>query len=114
MVHSKRTQSTSTKLPLLNHLLLPPVLSNASKSLMCVPMANSDYDSSIQPRSLTTSLEPYKSGLRVTNGNWKLFEDRKGKPGWIATEPESTIEFDLSFSSPPSMTLMYLQGYEKV
>ena len=41
-------------------------------------------------------------GFRVLEGNWSLYEDRPGKPGFITTGPvNSTIDFDVSFGAVP-------------
>ena len=50
---------------------------------------------------------------RVASGNWSLYEDRPGKPGWISTGPNgSTLEFDVSFSSSPRLAVVFDQSYE--
>ena len=51
-------------------------------------------------------------GVRITSGNWSLYEDRPGKPGWITLGPaNSTIEFDLRFGRAPRLVLSYMKGY---
>ena len=53
------------------------------------------------------------SGVRVTCGNWTLYEDRPGKPGWISTGPKgSIIEFDVKFGKEPRLIVGYLKSYE--
>ena len=96
--------------------VLPRALSNTSVGLICAPKVQ--YDSSISFNRPHASSHAKGTGRvndpTVTHGNWRLFEDRKGKPGWIATDPDSVIEFDLEFSSKPSMSITYLLGYEKL
>jgi hypothetical protein len=50
---------------------------------------------------------------RRLSGDWQLGEDSPYKPGWIATKPGSTIEFDLSFGALPKLALTYLMGPAK-
>lgn len=53
-------------------------------------------------------------GPRVRSGNWTLYADRVGKPGWITTGPPgSSLEFDLAFGAAPRVTLTYLRGYDE-
>ena len=47
----------------------------------------------------------------MISGDWRLYEDRPGKPGWIATTPNATLEFPLRFGGLPRATLAYTQGY---
>ena len=50
----------------------------------------------------------WPSGVVVTRGNWSLFEDRAGKPGWISTGPVgSTVEFSIMVNATPMLTLVY-------
>ena len=52
-------------------------------------------------------------GFRVLEGNWSLYEDRPGKPGFITTGPvNSTIDFDVSFGAVPCVSMVYERGYE--
>ena len=49
----------------------------------------------------------------VFRGDWKLYEDRAGKPGWITTGPtRSTIEFNLTFGAQPSLAFSYLISHD--
>jgi hypothetical protein len=47
----------------------------------------------------------------ITSGSWKLFEDRPGKPGWIADSPRATIEFPLTFGAKPTLAITWLRSY---
>jgi len=48
------------------------------------------------------------------SGNWELCEDRRDRPGWIATEANSTIIFPIRFGSSGVLSVSYLKSYEKV
>jgi len=50
----------------------------------------------------------------VVSGDWRLYEDRKNKPGWIATKPSSTIQFSVTLSCFPTVGISYLRSYEGV
>ena len=57
--------------------------------------------------------DKHDSGVRVTSGNWTLYEDKVGKPGWITTGPKgSTIEFDVKFGNGARLVIGYLKSYE--
>jgi len=50
---------------------------------------------------------------RVLRGNWTLYEDRRGKPGWISHGPNgSTLAFELEFGKWPAASLVYLRGFD--
>jgi hypothetical protein len=48
----------------------------------------------------------------VTNGNFTLYADVPGKPGWISSTPGSTIQFKLRFGLAPKLSISYLRSYE--
>lgn len=48
---------------------------------------------------------------KITNG-WRLFEDRPGKPGWIADSKSATINFHVRFGIRPRLAVVYLRSYE--
>eukprot|EP00929_Paragymnodinium_shiwhaense_P098670 TRINITY_DN6015_c0_g1_i2.p1 TRINITY_DN6015_c0_g1~~TRINITY_DN6015_c0_g1_i2.p1 ORF type:complete len:616 (-),score=69.00 TRINITY_DN6015_c0_g1_i2:894-2741(-) len=52
----------------------------------------------------------------VVKGDWKLFEDRPGKAGWIGTRPGSVLEFPVKTSSlgGGAISVSYLTSYEGV
>ena len=72
-----------------------------------VPGAAS-YDAACAPTSFYSAWAP---GRALATGGWRLFEDRPGKPGWIATGP-GTLSFNLSFGPVPRLMLTYLKSYE--
>lgn len=46
-------------------------------------------------------------------GGWRLYEDRPGKPGWIAEGPlGSTLAFPLRFGAVPQVAFAFLQGFD--
>ena len=50
---------------------------------------------------------------RLYRGNWTLYADRPGKPGWISTGPSgSTLEFDVRFGARPALALSYLSSHD--
>ena len=51
---------------------------------------------------------------QILRGNWTLYEDRPGKPGWISTEPGSLMQVELCFRRNPTFTFTYLRSYEKL
>lgn len=59
-----------------------------------------------------------QSGLgrmpHVVSGDWRLFEDRVGKPGWIAQERGATLGFDLTFGNSPRVVISFLRSYEQL
>lgn len=65
--------------------------------------------SSYTANDMHNSLTPH-----VLNGDWQLYEDRPGKPGWIGTKPESKITFPLSFGRHPRFILTWLRSYEQL
>jgi len=52
----------------------------------------------------------------VQSGNWRLFEDVPGKPGWIASEEDSVILFPILLGGGGSaaLTISWLASYEGV
>lgn len=51
---------------------------------------------------------------QILKGNWTLYEDHPGKPGWISTEPASLMQVELCFRENPTFTFTYLRSYEKL
>ena len=49
----------------------------------------------------------------MLQGNWSLYEDRLGKPGFISTGPRhSSLEFQVAFGAKPRISLVYDRSYE--
>jgi hypothetical protein len=48
----------------------------------------------------------------ILGGDWRLFEDKAGRPGWISTKKNSTISFQVRFGDPPSLLITHLKSYE--
>lgn len=54
-----------------------------------------------------------KTALPAPQGTgWRLYEDRPGKPGWIAERKGSKIRFPLRFGRSPTLLVTYLRSYE--
>ena len=54
-----------------------------------------------------------RGNITLRSGAWRLYEDRRAKPGWISTGPNgSTIEFAVRFGRTPRLTFAYTMGYE--
>lgn len=51
---------------------------------------------------------------KAVKGDWRLYEDRKDKPGWIAEEEGSILRFDLAFGASPRVVLTFLRSYEEL
>ncbi|CAK9075342.1 unnamed protein product [Durusdinium trenchii] len=66
---------------------------------------------------LTTHLARNPTGdtpLQSAGGSWKLFEDRKGKPGWITTTKSEELLFNVTFSRKPKLAVQYLRSYAQL
>lgn len=48
------------------------------------------------------------------SGDWALYEDRPGKPGWIASEQGATIRFRVGVGAVPRLMVTYLKSYESM
>ena len=53
-----------------------------------------------------------QSLIEVVRGDWKLYEDRVGKPGWISEKKGSVLEMRLKFGKEPHVIIGFLQSYE--
>lgn len=74
-----------------------------------------EYNAELCLFPLTTHLarDPgSQTPLQSPGGQWRLFEDRRNKPGWIVTEKNDTLFFNVSFSGKPKLALQYLRSYE--
>jgi hypothetical protein len=51
----------------------------------------------------------------ISSDGWNLMEDRKGKPGWIATEAGARIAFPVAFGNgTPTVGIAFLRSYENM
>ena len=48
------------------------------------------------------------------DGSWRLYEDRPGKPGWIAQKRGDWLTFPVRFSAKPSLIVSYLRTYSNI
>lgn len=74
------------------------------------------YAMCVTPLSYYDSRHPVRnaSAPSVLDGDWRLFEDRPGRPGWIATKLGSKIMFPVRLGADASLTISYLRSYENV
>lgn len=88
---------------------LPPPISD--------PMLRAQHAVCAAPTTLHTAAEQVLTRSTATEQvsmrGWQLYEDRKGKPGWISTGPNgSSIDFRVRFGIEPRLTFVYTLGYE--
>jgi hypothetical protein len=50
----------------------------------------------------------------VKRGDWKLFEDMPGRPGWISKLAGSIISFPVRFGTLPFLSVAYLRSYANI
>eukprot|EP00747_Dinoflagellata_sp_TGD_P085633 gnl/TRDRNA2_/TRDRNA2_162953_c0_seq1.p1 gnl/TRDRNA2_/TRDRNA2_162953_c0~~gnl/TRDRNA2_/TRDRNA2_162953_c0_seq1.p1 ORF type:complete len:489 (+),score=36.85 gnl/TRDRNA2_/TRDRNA2_162953_c0_seq1:103-1569(+) len=60
----------------------------------------------------TIHIKNSSQGVPSMKGDWRLYEDRPGKPGWIAEVPGSIIDFPLRFGQSPRFAVTWLRSYE--
>lgn len=78
--------------------------------------ANGDpqhWETCMKPLTVYTATAPKLQPVRL-KGKWTLFEDRPGKPGWIAEGYGSQIRFRVKFSGAPKLMVSYLRSYENL
>jgi len=88
---------------------LPTPISSANSLKgykVCSPLSFYDADTLFPSNNQT--------GIHYISGDWKLMEDRKGKPGWISMKKNGIIEFDVKFGEEPRLMFGFLKGYEKL
>ena len=94
---------------------LPPPISPAAllKELSVCTHPKTAYRAHAAFAASSSSATTKPSLPVVFRGDWKLYEDRAGKPGWITTGPtRSTIEFNLTFGAQPSLAFSYLISHD--
>ena len=74
----------------------------------------SSFPRCMHPCSVLSSSRASTIQPKILAGNWTLYEDRPGKPGWISTEPGSVMQVELCFRQNPTFTFTYLRSYEKL
>eukprot|EP00747_Dinoflagellata_sp_TGD_P212533 gnl/TRDRNA2_/TRDRNA2_85617_c0_seq1.p1 gnl/TRDRNA2_/TRDRNA2_85617_c0~~gnl/TRDRNA2_/TRDRNA2_85617_c0_seq1.p1 ORF type:complete len:373 (-),score=35.90 gnl/TRDRNA2_/TRDRNA2_85617_c0_seq1:378-1340(-) len=65
----------------------------------------------VQPLSSYSATRPSEKPT-VVSGNWTLYEDVAGRPGWISTEQGSIIRFPVRIGRSPMLTITYLHSYK--
>jgi hypothetical protein len=93
----------------------PPSSSYSAYEVHSSSSSSSSSSGSETPHAHTHQLHIFHnmsdySSIQMTS--WKLREDRKGKPGWIATSPEHWISFPLRFGDHPRLVVSYLKSYK--
>jgi len=71
---------------------------------------HSAYESFANLANLS-ALSNVAGGPHVVSGDWELREDRVGKPGWIAKEDGSVIQFPIEFGAVPMLSVAFLSSY---
>jgi len=72
------------------------------------------FPTCLSPLSAYISNDPNSSRPRVISGDWKLYEDRRGKPGWISQEANSCLRFPLQFGIAPRLAVTFLRSYTNI
>lgn len=92
---------------------LRPVDNNASYFPAVYFKSNNKFDFCLEPLVHYSALSCSKGGQSCpSQGGWKLYEDRPGKPGWIGEADNSVIQFPLRFGAVPKLNINYLRSYE--
>lgn len=72
------------------------------------------FQSCLTPLSLHSAFDVPKSRYvdqKDRTGAWDIYEDRPGKPGWVASAT-SNITFNLAFGTHPGLLVSYIKSYE--
>jgi len=72
------------------------------------------FPSCSRPLSYYTASDAANVSPTIASGDWQLIEDKKGKPGWIATARGATIIFPVQLDKIGALTVSYLTSYEGV
>jgi hypothetical protein len=100
-VCARTNMNVSWELPL-------PLSRSAELDQLSVCMAPlSSYSAGDRPHVDMLSASPV-----VLSGDWRLFEDKARRPGWISTKNNSTISFKVRFGARPSLVITYLRSYQ--
>mmetsp|Transcript_86462 Transcript_86462/g.209656 ORF Transcript_86462/g.209656 Transcript_86462/m.209656 type:complete len:480 (-) Transcript_86462:148-1587(-) len=72
------------------------------------------FPTCVRPSSYFSALRASSPGTPqpIEQHGWRLFEDRPGKPGWIATEEGANITFKVRFAAQPQFGITYLVSYQ--
>lgn len=85
------------------------------KLQVCSPPSTSysahDIHKTAAPKDKDKDIDSYDHPGIVLS-NWKLREDRKGKPGWITNSADSSISFPMQFGEHPRLVVSYLKSYK--
>lgn len=78
------------------------------------PVLYAKLPSCLAPSSIYDAFTKATTIHGVVAVGWSVVEDRPGKPGWIATEKNATLTFEVTFGSVPQFTISYLRSYENI
>ena len=99
-----------------SYAFLPKPMSTQSllSQGFCEPMTVYEAHDAIQHGIGVGGHIPLPEGMYVGQGNWSLYEDRPGKPGWISTEKNSTLNVQVKTGEQPRVIIGFLRSYENV
>ena len=86
---------------------LPKPLYESREDLFCEPISVFEAKEWIHGNHSSNTNE-----VNVVKGDWKLYEDRVGKPGWISEKNGSVLDMIVKFGEQPKLILGFLQSYE--
>ena len=78
------------------------------------PALYAKLPSCLIPSSIYDAFTKATTTHGVVAVGWSVIEDRPGKPGWIATEKNAKLTFEVTFGSVPQFAISYLRSYENV
>jgi len=67
-----------------------------------------------EPLSVYVAGNSISARPQITGGDFRLYEDRAGKPGWIALQSGSCMTFNLTFGKEPRFAVTYLRSYQNI
>ncbi|CAE8615657.1 unnamed protein product [Polarella glacialis] len=69
------------------------------------------YHVCLQPLSFYSARQNWSMQPQRLGGDWSLYDDRPGKPGWISLKKGSEMDFEVSFGEQPQIAITYLRSY---
>lgn len=84
----------------------PKSLHKASKTVSL------SLKNSATPLLFTVLSNDFKAKPTVLSGDWEIYEDKPGRPGWISKKKGSQISFPLQFGVQPTLIITHLKSYE--
>ena len=95
----------------------PPPAQGAMPSLGADPAIAERYAVCMRPLSRYDALAAWNGHetlipVAAPRNSWILYEERRGKVGWVTNTSGSTLRFELNFGASPRLTVVYVRGYE--